>query len=396
MKNIWNVMKKDLDKVFKFPRMFFSTIILPGLILFVIYALLGTVLQNALENTDEVESNVYVYNAPVSFQKQLEEVSKQDIKFHTEFSEDLETLKNSVLHKEIEAIIIFDENFDTKIAENQNPQISLFFNPDNAISSKYEILSSMVATYKANLIEDILKEHGKTSNIFSFTPQPLFDEKKSGGIMLAMLLPMLIVIFIFSSSLGIGTDAIAGEKDRGTLATLLMAPIKRNHIIFGKIFSTTIISTCSAISSFIGILASMPFAKQMYGFGDAIQVGYQFGDYMIMLGLLFLLAVLASTLILLCSTFAKTVKEANSYAMPIYLVAMIASMISMVAFNMPTSIAPYFIPIYNVALGIKGILSYNVTLLPYLAIFFSTILFISLIVFLLIKLFKSEKIVFSK
>ena len=66
-----------------------------------------------------------------------------------------------------------------------------------------------------------------------------------------------------SSSLGIGADVIAGEKERGTLSTLLMAPITKTEIIVGKILATTIITLLSSVGSFLGIAASLPFATKI-------------------------------------------------------------------------------------------------------------------------------------
>jgi sodium transport system permease protein len=74
---------------------------------------------------------------------------------------------------------------------------------------------------------------------------------------------MLIIMFLFSGAMSIGPDSIAGEKERGTIATLLVTPVKRSEIAIGKVMSLSIISLFSATSSFIGIMLSLPKLLQM-------------------------------------------------------------------------------------------------------------------------------------
>ena len=71
---------------------------------------------------------------------------------------------------------------------------------------------------------------------------------------MAMIMPMLMVSFLFSGSMGVAPEAIAGEKERGTMATLLVTPINRAHIAIGKILSLSVIALLSGLSSFLGVI----------------------------------------------------------------------------------------------------------------------------------------------
>ncbi|MCK7484352.1 MAG: ABC transporter permease subunit [Bacillus subtilis] len=66
--------------------------------------------------------------------------------------------------------------------------------------------------------------------------------------MLSTLLPMLVVMFMFTGAMAIGPESIAGEKERGTIATLLVTPVKRREIALGKVFSLGVLSLISAAS----------------------------------------------------------------------------------------------------------------------------------------------------
>ena len=220
------------------------------------------------------------------------------------------------------------------------------------------------------------------------------DENKSGGQILAMLLPMFIMTFVFAGALSVGSDAVAGEKERGTLATLLMAPIKRNDIIFSKILSTALISIMSALSSFIGVIASLPFAKDMLALD--VDVTYSAYSYLQLVIILIILGMLSASLILIASTFAKTTKEASSYAMPIYIVAILVSTVSMFSMETPKDISLYLIPIYNISLGLRAVFSFDLETLQFIILVLSNITYIILINLILFRMFKSEKVLFNK
>ena len=77
------------------------------------------------------------------------------------------------------------------------------------------------------------------------------DDQKASGKALGMMLPYFITILLFAGAMGIGTDMIAGEKERGTMASLLVTPVKRKSIVLGKVFA---LMTISGISSVIYIV----------------------------------------------------------------------------------------------------------------------------------------------
>ena len=109
-----------------------------------------------------------------------------------------------------------------------------------------------------------------------------------------------------------------------------------------------------------------------------------------------MVSLIASSIFLLASTLAKSTKEATTYAMPAYILAMVVSMMTIFDTSMPTNILPYFIPLYNLSIGIKGVLLNQITSIQILSIVFSTLAFFGIIIYLVTKLFKSEKLMFSK
>src|SRR5699024_3354620 len=75
---------------------------------------------------------------------------------------------------------------------------------------------------------------------------------------LSAVVPMVLLVLLFSGCMAGAPESIAGEKERGTLATMLVTPVKRSHIAVGKIISLSCISLLSGISSFLGLILSLP------------------------------------------------------------------------------------------------------------------------------------------
>lgn len=389
MNNILMIVKKELDKIFKFPRVFFATIILPGFIIFSIYALMGTQLSSELNK--EYKYRINIFNSTEEFNQILDKYSQfiDVIPAYEEIT--LDQLKLDLVSQNIDLVVVFSENFeDTLFTDASN--ISLYANNGSANSmGALNIINEVLNEYK----QYILEKNNIVTDVFKVEIDDKYtDENKNVGTILAMLLPMLMITFVFAGTLSVGADAIAGEKERGTLATLLMAPIKRNDIIIGKIISTAIISILSAASSIIGIFLSLPFAKDLFQINASVT--YHFADYLQLFVIVILLGMLSSSLILAASTFARTTKEATSYAMPIYIIAILIPTFSMFSTGESANLVGYAVPIYNISLSLKDIFAYNTDIVKFIITLSSNIIYITLLVFVLLKMFKNEKILFSK
>lgn len=398
MRNIKGIFKKEIDKVFKFPRTIFTTLLLPGFIIFIVYFAIGQAVGSSLKKVQEHESIIYLIEAPQSFYdaaevaRNIPEFGK--FTFQEKNLNDLDALKDEIKEGKADAVVVFDADFDNKISGNQKPQVRIYYDESFNNSS---VALNRIQTILEIQKDDYLRDMEIDPNIFAYVGESVYEEDRSGGTFLAMILPILILSFIFSSAMGIGTDAIAGEKERGTLAKLLLLPIARNDIIIGKILSTTVLTILSALSSFLGIIASLPFLKTLFAMdGGTMEISYSAGHVLLLLGILVLLAALASTLLLLASTIARTVKEASAFATPLFIAVMVLPMMTMFSDKSSVSRGVYLIPIYNFIIVLKDLLSFNLDIVNYLLTAGSSLVVITALVLVLVKLFKSEKILYTQ
>lgn len=390
--NIFKIIKKELDKIFKFPRQIFTTLILPGFILFVIYAFIGTGIEKMMKEEENKDSIIHVINAPESLDVVFPLAKDENVNLIESSASELENLKQLILDGQIQAILLYDENFDANINKDPLATVKILYDSSNTNALVVFERAQKVVSIQQGYLYQKLEINPHIFNVEQIYVQP---EEKGTAVMLAMILPMILMSFIFANALAIGSDAIAGEKERGTLATLLMLPIKRSEIIIGKIISTSTITVLSAFSSFLGLVLSLPFAKSMFAIEGAISYGVL--DIVGLVVILLLIALLASTILLIISTIAKNIKEATTLAMPIYIAAIIIPIITMFSTGSGSiSKGMYLIPIYNTILGLKEILSFNFDLVNFLLILGSSIIYIVLFVVILVRMFKSERVLYSK
>ena len=209
------------------------------------------------------------------------------------------------------------------------------------------------------------------------------------------MLPMLLLIFLYSGCIAVAPESIAGEKERGTIATMLITPIKRSDIAIGKICALALIALLSGISSAAGTILSLP--KLMGGAVEGLSGDvYAVSDYL-MLGVVVISTVLLLiTLISIISAFAKSVKEAQTAVVPLMIIVMLIGITAMFGSGAKTDFYYYLIPIYNSVQCMVGIFSFDFQVTNILISIVSNLIYTLIGVWMLARMFNSEKIVYSK
>lgn len=390
MKNLFTIIKKELSRVFKDPKLVFTTILMPGLLIFVMYSIMGSSIQSITNPLDSTVATVSVINNNQTFKSACENkftVTFQDISYA-----DLDTKKDELLGGKIDYIIAFPENFEEKVTNKEKPTVLTFYNPSEEVSSTVnDLITSVLTTMEKNYSDSV---YGETTT-FVNTSQPIFDQNKLLGKQLSMIFPFLIVTFLFAGAMSIGPETIAGEKERGTMATLLVTPVKRRDIALGKMISLSIVCILSALSSFIGIITSLPRLMGMSSGSVSMNI-YGVGEYAAILGVLVVTVLVIIGIVSIISAYAKNVKEASLFVMPVYILFMIVGVTSMFSTSGATNPALYLIPIYNSIQVLVSIFSFDFSITNFLITIVTNIVVSGLLVFGLKKMFDSEKIMFSK
>lgn len=389
MRNIWTIMRKEFDRFFKDKRMVVSTLLLPGIMIYFVYSIMGSAMGSQFMTEEEYVYKMEVVNMPATmepvFGEETFEITEVD-------AIDFDTLAQRISDKEVDVAIVFEENFDTTVVDvkGASTEIEIYYNSTISESSDaYNVVSSMIDSVETSIV-DIFKVNTDLEKQYD-----LSTDEEMAGFLMAMIMPMLLISFLFSGSMGVAPEAIAGEKERGTMATLLVTPINRAHIAIGKIVSLSAIALLSGLSSFIGIILALPTYMENV-MGDVDMQVYGMEEYGAVLIVILSTVLLIISLIAVISAYAKSVKEAGSFISPIMIVSMLLGITTMFSGGSVQPIWVYFIPMYNSVQCFSAIFNFEIRMIPILVTFASNLLYAVVLGFILTKMFGSEKIMFKK
>jgi sodium transport system permease protein len=390
MKNILTIFKKEWDRVIKDKRLVITVILLPGLMIYLIYSFLGSAITNFAEEeiydiaivnlTDDFED---IYNMEENRHKlNVVEISDTEVN----------TYKQKVDDEEWTIVIEFPEDLEAYDGTGEKPAVSIYSNPNvmssSSISSRF---FNYLVLYQNSLSYDL---YGDTNFFYLAQIGTEIDDQKIAGTLMASLLPMLVIMFLFSGAMSVGPESIAGEKERGTIATLLITPIKRSQLALGKVLSLSVLSLLSAISSFLGIILSLP---KLLNFDNADASIYSFSQYLMILLVLFSTIFVIVGIISIVSAYAKSLKEANSYIAPIYILTILVSITSAFSDGANPNLYLYVLPIFNSVQSLIAIMTFSESAWSYLLVtVIANIVYLVIFVTILNKMFNSEKIMFAK
>ena len=335
MNAILAIFKKEIKRFFTDKRLLLS-LLLPGLLIYVVYTLMGSFMGEMLNPTD-ANYQVYVYNQAQSHEA-INNPPDLDItitqKIGEVSSEDIQKLKD----EEISLIIFFENDFDTKMQNGEKPKVTIHFLSSSITSST--VYSYYNSTFSAVSVKDV--------NYLVNAPIDYATSEDMSGMFLGMLMPFLLVVLLVTGCLAVASESIAGEKERGTMATLLVTPVKREYIAVGKILALSVVSIMSATSSFLGVMLSLP--KLMGGaMGESLPVAsLAAGNYLAIFAIVLGLVLLFNMVLSIVSCYAKSVKEASQLATPVLLIVIVMAVPTLVNMGqVATNPLLYLIPIYN-------------------------------------------------
>lgn len=379
--NLWNILKKELREMFRDKKSLSMMLVIP---IFVPLIVLG---MSALF---EVQAN-----------KDIEEYNK--IGFAYELSEEE---KNIAKELNIE---ITEGNENELKAKYENDEIDLYITKDG---NKYILNGndSEVTTYAKTLMEsyfNVYKEYLQSGYLQENNVNPndvlniitveenITEEENMFVSYIRNYAFVFIIMAITVSATYPVTDTTAGERERGTLETLLTFPIKSKDIIVGKFLAVTIASILTGIISLILAIISVEIAQNAFSIYEGLNI--MFSPISILLSVIIIIAYsfFISGLCIAIASSSKTFKEAQSALTPLTFISLFPGMI---AFMIGVTGTPLLsiIPFINYVVVFTDTSAGNVDWLNIALMVVSTIIYISIVLTYIIKQYKSEKILFSK
>ncbi len=279
----------------------------------------------------------------------------------------------------------------------------------------YYLSSETNSTYALNIVEEILDDYKEeirvqrieaagldTEEILEpivYEEENIASTEQSLGSIMGMIFPFMLIISLLMGTMYPAIDTTAGERERGTLETILTLPVTSRQLIISKFLTVAVIGLVSAA---LNIVSMGGIAFYMYQIAD---LTLEEGTLTVAWGsfapafLVSILAILTFSLfisaITMCVTaFAKSYKEANNYITPLMLVVMFTGYIAFIP-NIELTRTMAMVPVANISLLLKNLLSFNYDYTVIAIVILSNAAYAILAILFLSRIYDSETILFG-
>lgn len=379
--NLWNILKKELRELFRDKKSLAMMLIIP---IFIPLLVIG---MSALFES-QVSKDVSEYNK-IGFAYEMTETEKiiaQEMNIEI-INGNEEELKQKYDNGEIN---IYVTKQDSKYIINTDGS-------DNSTFAS-SLLETYFNTYKQHLQQSYLQENNispdEVLNIIAVEENVLEQDNYFADYIKNYAF-LFIMMAITVSATYPATDTTAGERERGTLETLLTFPIKSKDIIVGKFLGVTVSSIITGVISLALAIIALMVTKSMFSIYEGMNTMYSPITILFAVIVIIAYSFFISGLCIAIASTSKTFKEAQSALTPLTFISFFPGMI---AFMMGITTTPLLsiVPFVNFTLIFTDINNGTIDLLNICLMAISTIIYISLVFVHIIKQYKSEKVLFAK
>ncbi|QYK53983.1 MAG: ABC transporter permease [Fimbriimonadaceae bacterium] len=264
--------------------------------------------------------------------------------------------------KEVQAVL--DTTYiNEKTLANANARAKIGYSSDDALSPVAIGVIKQSIAHQNNIEVKKKLTHFKVDESFA---EPIkIDEvnfskdKAPSGSNIISLLPYLIILWAFYGGMSIVSDLVAGEKERGTMETLLVSPVRRAAVALGKIFSLMVVCFVSSLTTLVAVFAvaklNLPMTKTLFPSGLSVQ----FIDVLAALILLISLVSFFATMLVSICAYSRNIREAQTYLGLLSFVIILPAIFSQIIgfTGMERALWVQWTPILNTAVLLKSLIS---------------------------------------
>ncbi len=352
MKTILTVIRKELVSTLRDRRTLISAILIPALAMPLL--ILGiTKLQIAMNEKEDAKAlKVALFNAPSALESAFAASKITVVK-----SASLSAAKDSVKAEDFDAALDFSPRFTADVDNLHTGAVQFYYKSTNGAVE--ERVTKVLDDYKAGVVSSRFQRMNLDSTLLNpvaVTPVDVASTQEQIGTAIGGFIPYIFILFCFIGCLYPTLDIITGEKEKGTIETLLTAPASRMHILLGKMLAIALIGTCAALMTIAGMYATLRIAADIPAEILTTVTGILNAKFIIMLfAMLIPLSLFFAGLLSSIAVRAASFKEAQSYVTPLMFVVIVPAMIALMP-GVKLTWGTALIPILNIALATKEII----------------------------------------
>jgi len=398
--NIGFVFRKELTEWLRDRRTIISTVVIPLLLFPILTVGFGTLASLLIGKARQEVPKVMVLGGADS-PKILEGVRKLD-KIEVVAAES--NWKDEIINKEIRAAVEIPPAFQADLAQQKTDVVKIYMYEGELKSS---FAADRIEKYFKDLSDTVVTERLAAKNLppsilkpFEVKQDNVAPPEKVSGAVLGGLVGYMVILLCLTGGMYPAMDLTAGEKERGTMETILSSPVSRFHLVLGKFFlvltaalATAALSVLSMGLSFSALKFFSPQAASQRGESAALLLKLGPGTVIAIFVMALPLAVLFSAVLMTISLFAKSYKEAQSYVSPLMILVILPAVAALLpGVELTSKLA--LVPILNVSLLCKELVTGTYHWNYIAMIFLSTCVYAGAALFLAVKMFQREDVLF--
>ncbi len=398
LRNIGIVYRKELTEALRDRRTLISTLIVPLVLFPILTAGLGAAIASLVGKAQEEVPKVMLRGgqdspAIVAGLKKLDKI---------EIVPETPNWKDQIINKEVRAAIEIPPGFQAAVAEGKSDTVTILKYQGEM---KSEIATGKIEKFLKDYRDDVVKARLTAKNVpdtvlkpFEVKQENVAPPEKVGGAAFGGVIGYMVILLCLTGGMYPAMDLTAGEKERGTMETILSSPISRMHLVLGKFFLVLTTSLVTAALSVTSMGVSFAVLEHLHAFDKAgsdagqLQLRIGLGTVVSVFIMVLPLAVLFSAALMTIALFAKSYKEAQSYVTPLMFIVIIPAIAAMLPIDLTSKLA--LVPILNASLLCKELVTGTYHWNFIAIIFSSTCVYAAAALFLAIKMFQRESVLF--
>lgn len=397
-KHMGIVWHKELLDTIRERRTLVMMIVVP-LVLMPVFVLGPSLLESSLEEQKQQEAQEILVLNPGAAPDLIAQIRQSGVLRIVDVEDPERALKDG----EIAVILAIPPDFARALAtESGSLQVDIRYDATDSDSrAAEEKLAALLHAYRQGIVQARLQTRGLSPELlepFAVRSQNVASQQRVSGFLLSFLLPLFLVLWASIGGSQTAIDVSAGEKERGTLESLLVSPPGRSSLVAGKFLAVTTVTLGATTLSLVGFVVAIAFAKHVFAENTVfamVELSLDPGVIALLFGVTALVAAMMSALTFSLYAWTRNFKEAQTYSSYVSFVVMIPAFL--VAFtDPPASWEAFLIPIYNATAVLKELILGDIRWSHLALTLASSAAYAGISLALAVRVFQSERVLFRR
>jgi len=393
-RNIGIVYRKELLEALRDRRTLISTILVPIMLFPILTVGVGYAVASLIEKAEREPAKIMILGGSDSPAIVSSLIKSKNLIMVREPANYVDLISN----KKIRAAVEIPPGLQSGAGTDYSPVKIYMYSGDLKSTTAAKRIADFFNDYRENLARDRLAAQKLPASFlkpFDIKEQNVVSEEKVAGETIGGIIPYLVIIMCLTGAMYPAMDLTAGEKERATMETILSSPISRTHLVLGKfllVLTASLVTAALSVTS-MGVSSWIFQHFQEQSSGSVMHITIGRGAVLAVFLVALPLAVMFSAALLTIALFAKSYKEAQSYISPLMIVVIVPAVAAMLP---GVELTPQLslVPILNVSLLCKDLIAGTYHWNSIALIFLSTCVYGGAAIFIAVKMFHRESVLF--